>query len=104
MVAGRLANMKQGARTDIVEISTMSQTNASELLNVSRESVISARKVLDQGSEELIKKVDGGEIAVSTSELSRRLLLNYLVCVAFPFSKNHFINFARVNILAEYGF
>lgn len=49
--------MQQGARTDIVEISTMSQTQAAELLNVSRESVVSAKKVIDQGSEELIKKV-----------------------------------------------
>ena len=52
-----------------VEISTIevSQTEAANLLNVSRESVISARKVLDQGSEELIQKVDTGEIAVSTA-------------------------------------
>lgn len=66
MVAARLANMKQGARTDIVEISTMSQTNASELLNVSRESVISAKKVLDQGSPELIAKINHVGIAVNT--------------------------------------
>lgn len=67
MVASRLANMQQGARTDIVEISTMSQTQAADLLNVSRESVISAKKVLDQGSEALIQKVDAGELAVSTA-------------------------------------
>ena len=67
MVASRLANMQQGARTDLVEISTMSQTQAADLLNVSRESVISAKKVLDQGSEELIQKVDAGEISVSAA-------------------------------------
>ncbi len=55
MVASRLANMQQGARTDIVEISTMSQTQGAELLNVSRESVVSAKKILDQGSEALIR-------------------------------------------------
>lgn len=43
MVASRLANMQQGARTDLVEISTMSQTDAANLLNVSRESVVSAQ-------------------------------------------------------------
>ncbi len=67
MVASRLANMKHGGDRKSedfnVEISTLvSQTEAANLLNVSRESVISARKVLDQGSEELISKIDRGEI------------------------------------------
>lgn len=102
MVASRLATLEIGANQH-VEISTPSQSVAAAMLNVSRESVISARKVLDQGSAELINKVDSGEIAVSTVELSLILLLNYLVCVAFPFPKNHFINFARVIILPERG-
>ncbi len=63
MVASRLANMQQGARTDLTEISVMSQPQAASLLNVSTDSVQFAKKVLDQGSEELIQKVDTGEIA-----------------------------------------
>lgn len=58
MVASRLANMKQGARTDLAEISVMSQPEAAAMLNVSTDSVQFAKKVLDQGSEELIQKVD----------------------------------------------
>lgn len=67
MVASRLANMQQGARTDLTEISAMSQPEAAKLLNVSTDSVQFARKVLDQGSEALIQKVDAGELAVSTA-------------------------------------
>ena len=66
MVASRLATLEIGSNQH-VEISTPSQSQAAEMLNVSRESLISARKVLDQGSEELIQKVDTGEIAVSTA-------------------------------------
>jgi len=102
MVASRLATLEKGVNQH-TEISAPSQAEAASMLNVSTDSVQFARKVLDQGSEELINKVDGGEIAVSTAVLSWRLLLNYLFCVAFPFPKNHFINFARVIILAERG-
>jgi hypothetical protein len=55
MVASRLANLSHGQKKADVEIST-TQTEAAELLNVSRESVVSAKKVIDQGSEELYKK------------------------------------------------
>lgn len=68
MVASRLANLNHGQKKSDVEIST-TQTEAANLLNVSRESVVSAKKVLDQGSEELIQKVDAGEIAVSTAAI-----------------------------------
>lgn len=72
MVASRLATLDRGNpnfTNSNVEISTIgvSQSQAAELLNVSRESVVSARKVLDQGSEALIQKVDAGELAVSTA-------------------------------------
>lgn len=66
MVASRLANLEHGQKKADVEIST-TQTEAANLLNVSRESVVSARKVLDQGTEALIQKVDAGELAVSTA-------------------------------------
>jgi hypothetical protein len=66
MVVSRLATMQQGARTDITGIPVMSQPEAAAMLNVSADSVQFAKKVLDQGSKELIGKVDRGEIAVST--------------------------------------
>jgi N6-adenosine-specific RNA methylase IME4/ParB-like chromosome segregation protein Spo0J len=72
MVAARIANMRQGARRDIVEISTMSQSDAADLLNVSRESVVKAKRVQDAGVPELVEKVEAGEVAVSTAaEIAR---------------------------------
>ncbi len=67
MVAGNIANMKQGARTDLASIAALSQTDAADLLNVSRESVQRARKVIDHGAPELVEKVTKGEVAVSTA-------------------------------------
>ena len=47
MIAARLATMRQGERTDLVEISTkLSQEQAAELVHVSRETVVAAKKVL----------------------------------------------------------
>ena len=51
MVASRLASMKQGARTDLAEVSVMSQPQAAAMLKVSTDSVLFAKKVLDQGAE-----------------------------------------------------
>jgi N6-adenosine-specific RNA methylase IME4 len=68
MVAARIARMRQGERTDLVEISTrLSQPQAAALVNVSRESVILGRKVLEHGGLELIEAVERGAIAVSTA-------------------------------------
>lgn len=67
MVAARIANMQQGARTDLTEISAMSQPEAAKVLNVSTDSVQFAKKILDKGSKSLIQKVDSGQIAVSTA-------------------------------------
>ena len=56
MVAGRLANMRQGTRTDLEPSALMqevpqdieiSQEQAAELLNVSERSVRSAKVVID---------------------------------------------------------
>ena len=54
MVGARIASMRQGARTDITEISAMSQKQASDLLNVSPDSIQFAKKVQTQGAPELI--------------------------------------------------
>jgi hypothetical protein len=53
MVSSRLVNREVGSNH--TEISAPSQAMAVEILNVSRESVISARKVLNQGLEEIIQ-------------------------------------------------
>jgi hypothetical protein len=50
MVAAKIANMSEGRPSKTVEISTVSQPEAAELLNVSRESVVSARRVVDEGA------------------------------------------------------
>ena len=47
MIAARLATMRQGERTDLVDISTkLSQAQAAGLVHVSRETVVAAKKVL----------------------------------------------------------
>lgn len=90
MIADTLANMRIGDnqhRREGVEISTpstgddlfgeasqpeaaaaaISQTQAAELMNVSRESVVMARKVREQGVPELAEQVVTGKVKVSTA-------------------------------------
>jgi ParB-like chromosome segregation protein Spo0J len=69
MVAARLATLKQGTRTDLAEISAMSQPEAAAALNVSRGSVQNASKVLDHGAPELADAVDRGDVSVSAAAL-----------------------------------
>jgi len=62
MVASRLANMQHGGDRKSEDFNTeisvlISQPEAAAMLNVSTDSVQFAKKVLDQGSEELISKV-----------------------------------------------
>lgn len=67
-VAARLANMRQGARTDrepranLHEVSTAA---AAEMLNVSERSVKTARKVQETAPAEIVRAVDEGRISVS---------------------------------------
>src|SRR5262249_14365862 len=49
MVAAKLANMRQGARTDLSPIGEMSQARAAELFNVGKRSVERAAEVRDHG-------------------------------------------------------
>ena len=66
MVANAIANLKRGTNQH-VEISTPTQSQAAELLNVSRESVVNARKVREGGVSELAEAVRAGQVAVSTA-------------------------------------
>ena len=68
MIAARLATMRQGERTDLVEISTkLSQEQAAGFVHVSRETVVAAKKVLQDGAPELAQAVDAGTLTVSAA-------------------------------------
>ena len=74
MVAARLANMRQGERTDIepsanwqkVQLS-ISQSDAANQLNASERSIRSAVKVEHDGDESLVTAVDAGKVKVSVT-------------------------------------
>lgn len=72
MVAARIANMRQGARTDLAQICARSQSQAAELLNVSRRAVQHADVVMDGGAPELVKAVEAGEASVSAAAVVAR--------------------------------
>jgi predicted HTH domain antitoxin len=67
MVASKIANMRQGERTDIASIEAMSQTAAAELLNVARSSVQRAENVREHGSPDLVAAVESGAVSVSAA-------------------------------------
>ena len=76
LTAGRLANMKQGSRTDLEPSATLpevpkdsetSQKQAAELLNVSQRSLRNAKTVLDSNDGELIHQVEVGDMSVSNA-------------------------------------
>ena len=67
LVADKLANMKQGARTDLSPIGLMSQAQAAEMLNVSLNTVKRARVVNEHGAPELVARVEAGSMLVSTA-------------------------------------
>jgi hypothetical protein len=67
MIAARLANMRQGERTDLPSIDgrSISQEDAAALLNVGLKSVERAKIVREQGEPGLIHAVERGEVSVS---------------------------------------
>lgn len=68
MVAGRLANLKEGRPQKTAPIgAVVSQPDAAELLNVSRRSVQRAVAVQRDGTPELIAAVDAGDVSVSAA-------------------------------------
>jgi ParB-like chromosome segregation protein Spo0J len=64
MVAARIAKLKVGDNQHVGN-PTPSQGEAADIMNVHRESVNLARKVIDQGTPELVDAVDKGEVTVS---------------------------------------
>lgn len=74
MVAARLANMRQGERTDLLPIGKrLSQSKVAELLNIGGHSVVRAKEVIDSGDSSLVSAVDAGRIAVSTAAMIAEL-------------------------------
>jgi hypothetical protein len=71
MVAAKIANMRQGARTDLqpqANLSEVSLDGAAKKMDVSAGSVKAARVVLDHGAPELVKAVEEGRVAVSAAK------------------------------------
>jgi DNA N-6-adenine-methyltransferase (Dam) len=76
MVAAKIANMRQGTRTDLQPSANwpeVSQTQAAGMLNVGERTVRRAREVLDDGVPELVKKVERGDVSVSAAADVARL-------------------------------
>lgn len=66
LVAARIANMRQGERTDIPSIEgRLSQMDAAQQLKVSVSSVERASKILNDGTLDLIERVEAGEISLA---------------------------------------
>lgn len=69
-VAGKIANMPQGARTDLEPSANMQKVSvaaAAQLLNVSERAVHQARTVERDAIPEVAAAVDAGQLAVSTA-------------------------------------
>lgn len=79
MVAARLANMRQGERTDIkaaapsANLPKVDQPTAAKTLSISERALRSARKVQEHGAPELVRAVDRGRLAVSVAEKATKL-------------------------------
>jgi len=67
LVAARIANLKEGRPSETASIDAVSQSQAGQLLNVSRESVQRAAKVLKKASPEIVAAVEKGEVSVSAA-------------------------------------
>ncbi|MGR3290347.1 MAG: Spo0J and IME4 domain-containing protein, partial [Paracoccaceae bacterium] len=66
MVAAKLAKMELGANQH-AQICAPSQSEAADMLNVSRRAVQTARKVEQRGAPELVEQVEQGNVSVSAA-------------------------------------
>ena len=74
MAAAKLADMPQGARSDLGPIGTMSAAQAADALNVGERSVKRAKAVRKCGSEKLVKAVEAGAMSVAAAARKARPL------------------------------
>lgn len=65
LVAKRLADLEWGGNRSKMQICSLTQEKAAELLNVSERSVANAGQVIKRGVPELVEAVEKGEVAVS---------------------------------------
>ncbi|CAL77391.1 hypothetical protein; putative transcriptional activator, adenine-specific DNA methyltransferase domain [Bradyrhizobium sp. ORS 278] len=71
IVAGRLANMRQGHRTDLqpsANLQKVSTAAAAEAVNVSERSAAAGRKVVQSALPEVVAAVERGQLKVSVAE------------------------------------
>jgi ParB-like chromosome segregation protein Spo0J len=73
MVAAELANMRQGARTDLAPNGAMSQGNAAKLLNVGRRSVQRAVALRESADPAVVEMVKRGEMTTAAAAVSVKL-------------------------------
>ena len=74
MAAAKLADMPQGARSDLGPIGTMSADQAADALNVGERSVKRAKAVRKHGNEKLVKAVEAGQMSVAAAARKARPL------------------------------
>ncbi len=67
MVAAKVANLKEGRPDKTAQICAVSQTQAADMLQVSRRTVQAASEVHNHGAPELVSAVEQGKVAVSTA-------------------------------------
>lgn len=67
MAAANIANMRQGARTDLANLQEVSQPEAAKMLNVSARSVADAVKVVREAPPEVRRAVEQGKLPVSSA-------------------------------------
>ena len=72
MAAAKLADMPQGARSDLRPIGAMSTADAAEALNVGERSVTRAKAVRKSGNSKLVEAVEAGAISVAAAERKSR--------------------------------
>lgn len=68
MVAAKLANLpahRPAVNSANLQTSSVSQTDAAEMLNVSTRTVASAKKIIEEAPEEVTKAVERGDISVN---------------------------------------
>lgn len=68
LVAARIADMRQGARTDLAPIGATSQQHAADMMRVSRRQVQRAKKVIKRGTSKLIAAIEQGDITIAAAE------------------------------------
>lgn len=77
LIAARIANMKQGERTDLSQnCERLSRADAAQQMNVSPRSVDHARETLERGGPEVVAAVEQGKLPVATAATLTKLSIS----------------------------